>query len=163
MKNKWIEILRNGRYALLQSTTDTQYVVASGYNPEKKEGCRWKYGEYFVYWHDTKQKAKCLKNALDLYMKKTENICIKHNTNQETENVMKIFNIKEFLAQFEKEYDFLYKNGTVAGEDEAAQSFDKFAETHKEFMTEFVKYRGDFISSDREAAAFMFALQEMEE
>lgn len=76
---------------------------------------------------------------------------------------MKTINIKEFLAQFEKEYDFLYKNGTVAEEDEAAQSFDKFAETHKEFMTEFVKYRGDFISSDRKAAAFMFALQKMEE
>mgnify|MGYP004454808251 FL=1 len=75
---------------------------------------------------------------------------------------MKAINIEEFLAQFEKEYDFLYENGNVTGEDEAAQSFDKFAETHKEFMTEFVKYRGDFISSDREAAAFMFALQEME-
>ena len=40
----------------------------------------------------------------------------------------------------------------------AITAFDEFLPTHKEFVGEFVKYRGDFISSDREAAAFMFAL-----
>lgn len=34
---KWIEILRKGNYALLQSESDTQYVVASGYDPMQPE------------------------------------------------------------------------------------------------------------------------------
>lgn len=67
-------------------------------------------------------------------------------------------NIKEFLDQFNKEYEFLYNHNNVAGYDEAVTAFDEFAPNHKEFVSEFVKYRGDFISSDREAAAFMFAL-----
>lgn len=68
-------------------------------------------------------------------------------------------NIKEFAKQFNKEYNFLYDNyDNVAGYDEAVTAFDEFAPNHKEFVSEFVKYRGDFISSDREAAAFMFAL-----
>lgn len=68
-------------------------------------------------------------------------------------------NIKEFKEQFDKEYDFLYNNyDRVAGYNEAVDSFDEFASNNKEFVGEFVLYRGDFVSSDREAAAFMFAL-----
>lgn len=67
-------------------------------------------------------------------------------------------NIKKFLDQFNKEYDFLYNHDNVAGYNEAVAAFDEFLPTHKEFVGEFVKYRGDFISSDREAAAFMFTL-----
>lgn len=67
-------------------------------------------------------------------------------------------NIKEFLDQFNKEYEFLYNHNNVAGYKEAVTAFDEFLPNHKEFVGEFVKYRGDFISSDREAAAFMFAL-----
>lgn len=33
-----------------------------------------------------------------------------------------------------------------------------FAKHHAAFIGEFVKYRGDVVSSDREAAAFAFAL-----
>lgn len=69
-------------------------------------------------------------------------------------------NIAEFLEQFQKEYDFLYDHcDCVAGYREAVESFDQFSTSHKEFLSDFVKYRGDFISSDREAAAFMFALE----
>lgn len=67
-------------------------------------------------------------------------------------------NIKKFLDQFNKEYEFLYNHNNVAGYNEAVTAFDEFLPNHKEFVSEFVKYRGDFVSSDREAAAFMFAL-----
>lgn len=67
-------------------------------------------------------------------------------------------NIEKFLNQFEDEYDFLYNsNNYVAGYNEAVQAFDDFLKKHTEFVREFVNYREDFISSDREAAAFMFA------
>ena len=69
--------------------------------------------------------------------------------------------IDRFLEQFNKEYAFLYDNrDRVAGYDEAVNAFDMFIldEQHAAFVGEFSKYRGDMITSDREAAAFMFAL-----
>ena len=72
---------------------------------------------------------------------------------------MKNINIHAFAKQFAKEYNFLYDNcDNVAGYREAVSFFDGFAKHHAAFIGEFVKYRGDFISSDREAAAFAFAL-----
>jgi len=44
---------------------------------------------------------------------------------------------------------------------EAVTAFDEFLKTNNKFVGEFVKHRGDFVSSDREAAAFMFALDFM--
>ena len=68
-------------------------------------------------------------------------------------------NIKTFEKQFQDEYNFLYENdNNVAGYKEAVEAFDEFLKENKKFVCEFVKYRGDLISSDREAAAFMFAL-----
>ena len=68
-------------------------------------------------------------------------------------------NIKAFAKQFNKEYDFLYANNDrVAGYGEAVDAFDEFVAKHGDFVGEFAKHRGDFISSDREAAAFMLAL-----
>ena len=68
---------------------------------------------------------------------------------------------QEFKKQFDKEYNFLYDNeDRVAGYSEAVRAFDKFMDTNIEFIREFVLYRNlDPISSDREAAAFMFALE----
>ena len=74
---------------------------------------------------------------------------------------MKI-DIEKFEEQYRKEYKFLYDHDNVAGEQEAAEAFDKFAPKHREFIGEFCKYIGDFITSDREAAAFMFALEKFE-
>lgn len=75
----------------------------------------------------------------------------------------KKINIAEFEKQFNKEYDFLYEhNDNVEGYREAVQSFDEFIKTHGDFVGEFAKHRGDYISSDRECAAFMFALETME-
>lgn len=71
-------------------------------------------------------------------------------------------NIHDFSKRFSKEYKFLYDNrNNVAGYREAVDAFDDFAKAHGDFVCEFVKFRGDFISSDREAAAFMFALDSM--
>lgn len=74
---------------------------------------------------------------------------------------MKKINISEFYEQFKKEYDFLYSHKNVAGYDEAVNFFDSFINAHPELVAEFVNFRGDFIASDREAAAFSFALEAM--
>lgn len=71
-------------------------------------------------------------------------------------------NINSFLKQFEKEYNFLYDNrDAVAGYEEAVAAFDDGMrkEWFRDFVGAFCKFRGDFISSDREAAAFCFALE----
>lgn len=74
------------------------------------------------------------------------------------------FNIADFLKKFDDNYDFLYDankhNKEVAGQREATEAFDDFVKQHRDFVCEFVNYRGDFISSDREAAAFMFTLDD---
>ena len=71
-------------------------------------------------------------------------------------------NIKSFMKKFQQEYDFLYENrDAVAGMREAVDEFDERMKDEKfaGFVGEFARFRGDFISSDREAAAFMFALE----
>lgn len=74
-------------------------------------------------------------------------------------------NIHEFKEKFKQEYEFLYNNDdNVAGYVEAVVTFDELMDKNDSFKTfvgEFAKYRQDFISSDREAAAFMFALDSM--
>lgn len=69
---KWIEILRNKDSALLQSESDTQYAVVSGYDPMQPEDKQWSSGTYFTYWNDAKRKADCLQNALDCFRSRTE-------------------------------------------------------------------------------------------
>lgn len=74
----------------------------------------------------------------------------------------KKIDIKKFLKKFNQEYDFLYDNRDhVAGVNEAISAFDEFFTNNKDFVIEFVKFRGDIVSSDREAAAFMFAMESM--
>lgn len=68
---KWIEILRKDKYALLQSESDTQYVVASGYDPMQPEDQKWSSGIYFTYWHEAR-KASYLQAALDCFRNRTE-------------------------------------------------------------------------------------------
>ena len=71
-------------------------------------------------------------------------------------------NIHKFLKEFNKQYDFLYNaRDNVAGYREALEEGDEFIKKNSEFVGEFVRYRGDFISSDREVVAFMFALDNM--
>lgn len=69
-------------------------------------------------------------------------------------------NIEKFKKQFDKEYNFLYESkGYVAGYDEAITAFDEFLKKNGDFIREFARHRNDLITSDREAAAFMFALE----
>ena len=69
---KWIEILRKDNYALLQSESDTQYAVVSGYDPTQPEDQQWANGTYFEYWNDAKRKADCLQSALNYLRSRTE-------------------------------------------------------------------------------------------
>lgn len=81
------------------------------------------------------------------------------------ESNSRIHNIsmKKFCEQFQKEYNFLYDcRGYVSGYDEAVSAFDRFQADHADFVREFAQYRGDVVSSDREAAAFMFALDSLD-
>lgn len=74
-------------------------------------------------------------------------------------------NIHKFAKRFGKAYDFLY-NGDY--EDtyeyrEAVNAFDEMCKNNESFaafVREYVQFRKDYISSDREAAAFMLALEE---
>lgn len=70
------------------------------------------------------------------------------------------FHFPTFLDRFRDEYEFLYEaRDRVAGYDEAVQEFDKTiaaSENFAKFVREFAAYREDPITSDREAAAFMF-------
>lgn len=82
------------------------------------------------------------------------------------ESNSRIHNIsmEKFCEQFQKEYNFLYDcRGYVAGYDEAVSEFDRFQADHADFVREFAQYRGDVVSSDREAAAFMFALDVLDD
>ena len=77
-----------------------------------------------------------------------------------------VMNIHEFAKKFSEEYSFLYKNqDRVAGYREAVDAFDEYLKGDvggfRKFVGEFAKYRNDIISSDREAAAFMFALESL--
>ena len=72
--------------------------------------------------------------------------------------------IKEFQRKFRQEYANLYDHrDNVAGYREAVEEFDNYMAVDfggfQRFVNEFVDYRKDIISSDREAAAFMLALE----
>lgn len=68
--------------------------------------------------------------------------------------------IAKLLAKFEEKYDL---GDRAAGYDEAVEEFDSYVKDHAAFVRKFIEYRDDYISSDREAAAFMLALHEIKE
>lgn len=68
--------------------------------------------------------------------------------------------LRKLQDQFNKEYDFLYNNDdNIAGYEEAVEAFaeDMNNKNFVKLVEDFVQFSGDFISSDREAAAFEFA------
>lgn len=67
---KWIEILRKDDYALLQSESDTQYAVVSGYDPTQPENQQWSHGTYFTYFQNNPKKMLYLQSAYDCFMEK---------------------------------------------------------------------------------------------
>lgn len=87
---KWIKLLRIDDCALLQSETDTQYVVVSGYDPTQPEDQQWASGTYFEYWNDAKRKADCLQSALNYLsylISRTKTNMININTTINKENI----------------------------------------------------------------------------
>ena len=107
---KWKEILRNGSYALLQSGTDTQYVVASGYDPTQPEGQQWNHGTYFTYQNDS-QKANSLSNALELFRYRTEENYISRSRLEELATQFKDELIEKYLEEEDYEEFFDYECG----------------------------------------------------
>lgn len=65
---KWIEILQKDNYALLQSESDTQYAVVSGYDPTQHEDQQWSSGIYFTYFQNNLKKILYLQSAYDCFM-----------------------------------------------------------------------------------------------
>lgn len=69
--------------------------------------------------------------------------------------------INNFLDEFEKNYDALYHGYADITPDEFSNLVifgDNFVKNNKEFVYEFVNFRGDFLSSDREIAAFAMTI-----
>lgn len=67
----------------------------------------------------------------------------------------------EVLQIFRETYGLLY-DGKYEGAlrySDAVDIFDRTAEENADFIGEFIRLRGDFISSDREAAAFIYAVR----
>lgn len=116
-KMKWIEILQKNDIALLQNEKDTEFVVASGYDPKAEENQQWDRGSYFTYF-DRSSKASYLQAALELFRRKTENNYITR-------------------ARLE-ELSTLFKDGLIADdEDSAMEYFEnccKLTEEEKEFF-----------------------------
>ena len=73
--------------------------------------------------------------------------------------------LKKLLKKFKEEYKFLYDNDNkVAGYYDALYAFNddfKNIEGFDTLVKDFVHYRGDFLSSDRECAAFEFACESL--
>lgn len=67
--------------------------------------------------------------------------------------------IEELGRRFARAYDELYRTRDgLTGYSEAVAAFDSFAARNGDMLAEFARHRGDFVSSDREAAAFMLAV-----
>lgn len=70
--------------------------------------------------------------------------------------------MNRFLTEFKNQYNFLYNNGdsNVCGYYDALNEWNIFIKNDyaKEFVGRYIQYTSDFISSDREVVAFMFAL-----
>ena len=74
--------------------------------------------------------------------------------------------MKKLLDKFVEVYNYLYEhhNMPVPGISDAVKEFDDMLATPvgKLFIRSFAEYRGDAVTSDREAAAFIFALRSCE-
>lgn len=72
--------------------------------------------------------------------------------------------MKTLYNEYIKEYDFIYQAAGkyVAGFDEAVAFFDNVIMiNHMELLTDFNEFMGDVVMSDREAAAFVFACENL--
>ena len=100
---KWVEILRKDKLALLQSENNSQYAVASGYNPDGKEDEQWSHASYFMYYGNEQAKALYLQAALDMFRAKSE------------ENYIPRYRLEELATKF--------KDGLLEDDKEEAMIF----------------------------------------
>lgn len=100
---KWVEILRKDKLALLQSENNSQYAVASGYNPDGKEDEQWSHASYFMYYGNEQAKALYLQAALDMFRAKSE------------ENYIPRYRLEELVTKF--------KDGLLEDDKEEAMIF----------------------------------------
>lgn len=77
-----------------------------------------------------------------------------------TERIEKLY--EEYTKQYEYIYDNNVKGYEVAGERDAVTFFvNVIMKKHINLLSEFNGYTGDLIMSDREAAAFVFACENL--
>lgn len=108
---KYKVLLQIGEYALIE--TDTQYIVACGYDGTQPEGQQWGYGLYFTHWNKSEtEKAHMFYGAIETFKEKTE------------ENYIPRSRLEELTMQF--------KDGLI--EDDAADAIEYFDNVCK--MTE---------------------------
>ena len=81
------------------------------------------------------------------------------------EKSMKKMSLEILLKKFNEEYSFLYENDGkgiyTCGYREAIAAFDDYMKVNADFVKDFSRYREDFVVSDRECAAFMFAMDSL--
>lgn len=110
---RWIEILRKDNYALLQSESDTQYAVVSGYDPTQPENQQWASGIYFTYFQNNPKKMLYLQAAYDCFMTKVN------------ENYIPRCRLEELAT--------LFKDGLISDDRESAMEyFDEVCEMTEE-------------------------------
>lgn len=100
---KWVEILRKDKLALIQAENNSQYAVASGYNPDGKEDEQWSHASYFMYYGNEQAKALYLQAALDMFRAKSE------------ENYIPRYRLEELATKF--------KDGLLEDDKEEAMIF----------------------------------------
>lgn len=81
---------------------------------------------------------------------------------QDIENTGNI-NIEALANRYNEIYNELYNSDEIENYAEAIENFDKYVNDNAAFVKEFSSYIGDNITSDREIAAFMYALKELNE
>lgn len=66
--------------------------------------------------------------------------------------------INRILTEYAAQYERLYNSNNSKLEQSASAQFDAYAKENEDFISEICNVKGDYISSDREAAALMIAL-----
>lgn len=70
-----------------------------------------------------------------------------------------MYEFKDLLKNFTRAYEYLYEcSDQIPFYEHMLKLGDEFIEEHGDFVGEFAKFRGDYISSDREVVAFAMAL-----
>lgn len=81
--------------------------------------------------------------------------------NETIENINNV-TIEEFTKQFSWTYDLLYEAESVNDKFDYSKdvlTFDLYQKDMKDLLKAYIEYNGDFISSDREAAAFIQTIE----